>query len=122
MTRQFIHTMSTSEGEILRKAIEKAGYTQASFAVQLGISRQSLVVMLQSAQVKEKYKTKACQILGIDTTIFDTNVLSEPQEEYVSVGAERIKELKYTIELQAQLIEQLKKRLEEYDRVQAKAG
>lgn len=114
--------MSTSEGEILRKAIEKADYTQASFAMELGVSRQSLVVMLQSAHIKEKYKVKACQILGIDKTIFDNNLLSEPHEEYVSAGSERINELKYTIKLQAELIEQLKKRLEEYDRVQAKAG
>lgn len=67
------------QGQNLKNQIKAAKKRQEDFAVEMGVSRNTLLIMLNKMVLKDKHRKRACEILGIDENVI-TNVHTEQKK------------------------------------------
>ncbi len=70
------------DGLVLKRLIKQSGMTQEEFALKLGASRSTVILLTQKGVISQDWKDKICQALNVATDVWT----SQANKDYPSIG------------------------------------
>lgn len=106
-----------TDGDVLKKLIEKAKLKQEEVASMLGVSRVSVSKMTKRGRLSEDWKLKICKAFNVSKDVFsgkdigEISIVKGVDPDYIKISQNEYSKMLDLINIQKEMIENLKEKM-----------